>query len=465
MREDYTEHNRFWANINDFAKSDPHLKKLLEIPYRHQSRLVQEIPILTPGIYILTGGRQVGKSTLMKQIILRLLRENEIKPAQIYYLPCDRIDTYKQLLFELDQFKSSLKEDSFVLFLDEISYVKEWERSVKSIADMGWFEKGSVFITGSDTYLLKNAMMTFPGRRGEANKQDFHLYPLSFYEYIKLKDKSLFLKLNSIVAQFHQDFLFEIQSIGSKSIEQLKSYFNDYLLTGGYLRAINDFAVNQRIQPATYMTYIQWIIGDILKRGKDELFLREIITSLFNRLCSQITWHNLVSDLSIQHHQTGKDYVELLSRMDVTFILDALREDKLQPALKKAKKIAFNDPFIFHSLHSWLNSEQDPFELAKNILNSKSPLLNSLIEETMISAFRRLWETYYIKAEGEVDIAIVYKKKMLPIEVKNSLNMHEKDLKQILKYKRGYVAYAGDSPGLFKHLNVLPVPLVAMLAG
>jgi hypothetical protein len=57
-----------------FAQMDPHLRQL------HRQRLVYRFPILdhlpcdTPGVYSITGGRQIGKTTVLKQWMAEMLR-------------------------------------------------------------------------------------------------------------------------------------------------------------------------------------------------------------------------------------------------------------------------------------------------------------------------------------------------------------------------------------------------------
>lgn len=463
---DYAMHNLFWDDPDNFSQNDPHLRRLSKLSFIHKSKLEDDIPVLFPGIYILTGGRQVGKTTLLKLIIKELLHLKKISPGNLFYLPCDTIGDYKQLSFEIKNFYESVENDKyFILFIDEVTYVREWERAIKSFADAGIFDNAAVVITGSDSLLLKEAVMMFPGRRGKSTKTDFHLYPLSFREYVGLKDKELGDGFGGFDTDSGAFFNFEKIDLSREQIDELFLHFNEYILTGGYMPAINDLAASGGVLPATYNTYVQWIVGDILKRGKQESYLREIISALIPRIGKQITWSNLVNDVAIEHHRTIADYVELLCRMDVIKVFSALREDKMLAAPKKAKKICFSDPFIFHALHGYIKNENDIFELAKSVVDSKSDLKNSIMEGTVASLFSRSreWTSYYIKAEGEVDIAIVKNRKFLPIEIKNSISLNRKELKQVIKYKNGVVGYAGYKIGKFEGLDVVPIPILAML--
>ncbi len=465
MKDDYIVHNMFWKGVDEFRERDPHLMRLEGLPFVHESALKKEIPVLTPGIYMLTGGRQVGKSTLLKLIILRLLEEEEIQPGQIYYLPCETIADYNQLLFEIDQFRTTIDPDRhFILFIDEVSYVRDWDRAVKSLADEGMFLRGSAVITGSDTCIIKESMMKFPGRRGKSPRQDFHLYPLSFYEYVSLYGSGLCDPVKNLKKNFHENLSVPEEVFDAGYIKELYKLFNQYLITGGFMMALNDYEQNRQISPATYKTYIQWIVGDILKRNKQEHYLREIINALFPRLSSQVSWHSIAGATSIAHHQTISDYINILSESDVLSVLNALREDKLQAAPKKAKKISFRDPFVFHCLHGWIKGNSDYFKLSQEVLSSKNDLTNALTEGVPATLLKRRFPVYYIKAEGEVDIALVKGKGFLPIEIKNSMTIRPKDIKQIIKYPEGIIANTGRRIMEYKHLRVVPLPVLAMIA-
>ncbi len=458
-------HNLFRKSIAQFLVHDPHLSQLKKLPYVFESPLEEELPLATPGIYIVTGGRQVGKSTLIKQIIRNLLQKKNVAPECIWYLPCDTIETFDQLLFHIESFQEELgARRPFYLFIDEITYVREWDRAIKSLADAGFFQHGSVVITGSDALILKEAMMRFPGRRGTADQHDFHYYPLSFSQYVALKDASLAKTFMSARENFQNNLSTGAPAYPATSMRKLDEHFHAYLMCGGFLKAINDTALTKSILSATYRTYVQWIVGDMLKRGKQEKYLREIVEAIIPRLTKQISWHKITDAISIDHHQTVADYLQLLERMDVLHIVPALREDKLSAAPKKDKKIHFSDPFIFHALHAWVENDADPFKCAETSLAADIPIQTALAEGVVASLLCRRWEGYYIKAEGEVDIALVDGKKFFPIEIKYSHTIRPSELKQILKYPRGIVAYRGVECGSLEQLEVIPLPLMAFVA-
>ncbi|WP_045210625.1 hypothetical protein [Desulfonatronovibrio magnus] len=60
-------HNTHLDSPEQYSQLDPHLRQLGKQPLVHKSRLLDILPSNNPGIFTLSGGRQIGKTTLMKQ--------------------------------------------------------------------------------------------------------------------------------------------------------------------------------------------------------------------------------------------------------------------------------------------------------------------------------------------------------------------------------------------------------------
>jgi predicted AAA+ superfamily ATPase len=419
-------HNSHLQYPQQFAKRDPHLQKLSQQRYVYKSPLLEQMPIDISGIYTITGGRQVGKTTLIKQWMAKLLANN-IPPQAISFLSGELIEDQHVLLRLLQNQLAEMPTDSMrYLLLDEVTYIRDWDKAIKYAADAGMLNNTELLLTGSDSVIIREARMRFPGRRGKASRVDFHLYPLSFAELVAIKN------------------------IAEKDIDALYAEFNNYLMHGGYLTAINDLAENGHITPATFNTYSDWVRGDILKRGKQELYLQEILSAIIKRYGSQITWHSLANDLSIDHHKTVADYVELLSSMDVLFVQYALREDKLAPASKKARKIIFTDPFIFHAIRAWIWPVTDPFQQQVATIIKDENVMAKLVEAAVVSHYRRLYPTYYKD------------NKFWPLEVKWTNQLRPKDLKQISKYPNSIILSKVSQAGLLQNIKVEPLPLALL---
>ena len=151
-----------------------------------------------------------------------------------------------------------------------------------------------------------------------------------------------------------------------------------------------------------------------------------------------VSWFD-ARDLSIDHPATVADYIALLSRMDVLIVQHALREDRLAAAPKKARKVAFTDPFIFHAVRSWLDPVEDPFDTQVTAAMADPEWTGKLAEACAVAHHHRLHPTFYIKGDGEVDIAYVTRGGFQPVEVKWTGQVRSTDLKQARKYPNSII--------------------------
>lgn len=430
-------HNSHRNGLDQFIEQDPQLRRLKAQRYQHRSALLDELPSNTPGIYTVGGGRQIGKTTLLKQWMLELMQMG-VSPASIAFLSGELIDDHHSLMFLLQNELTSMpKNQTQFLLIDEITYIKDWDKAIKYAADSGLLDNVVLLLTGSDLTLMEEARMRFPGRRGRASVVNFHLYTLSFREVVQLKH----------------------DNITEPSIELLFTEFDNYLIHGGYLTAINNLAMDGRILDSTLMTYSDWIRGDMIKRGKQDHYLREILLAIIKRYGSQITWNALGHDLSIDHPKTIADYISLLESMDAVFVQSALLEDKLTAAPKKARKVMFTDPFVYHAIQAWLIPSNDPYQQQILPLLQNSVSCSTLVESCAVTHYRRYYPTYYIKAEGEVDIAYIKNQTFWPVEIKWTEQIRDKNLKQTLKYSNSLILTKAISTGSIQHIPTQPLPL------
>ena len=133
-------------------------------------------------IKVITGVRRCGKSSLMRMVADELL-EKGIAEEDIIFLDLDsrghrKIKTPDQLEQLIE---SKLVPNHFqYLFIDEIQNVTGFEEVINGYRTDG---DVSIFITGSNSYLLSGELVTkLTGRYLE-----FELFTLSFEEYIQMK--------------------------------------------------------------------------------------------------------------------------------------------------------------------------------------------------------------------------------------------------------------------------------------
>lgn len=94
---DVSARNPWWQGPDAFAR-DPHLTRLAEAPFRRVPAALQSIKPDEPNVYTLRGPRQVGKTTLLKQLASRLVRDEGWDPRLVVYYPLDLADRPRQLV-------------------------------------------------------------------------------------------------------------------------------------------------------------------------------------------------------------------------------------------------------------------------------------------------------------------------------------------------------------------------------
>lgn len=454
MDQRFILHNLFWESRDIFSQLDPQLKPLSRLSLQFSSPLLRDIPTSVPGIYTLTGGRQVGKSTFIKQLIQQLL-DHQTDPDRIFVITGEYITDYQDLIKTIERFLRGIEnEEPSWIFIDEVTYIDKWQLALKHLADTGQIDHTFLLISGSDSTAIQESIQWLLGRRGPAQVHDYIYRPLSFRETVQLRNPD-----------FDSEPIRNLppEKIQKSLMDFLYTEFSTYLITGGFLTAINEYWDHSEISFSTVNIYSEWIRGDILKRGKNENSLKEILEAILKREGSQITWNNLLPDLSIGHPATVSDYISLLDTMQVLFVQSALKEHTLKPAPKKAKKVHFTDPFIHHAVQSWLEASSDPFhEIIQPSLDS--PTKSSVIvESVVVNHIRRHTVPYYIKGRGEVDIAIVIKKQIQAMEIKWRNQIRPSDIRELQRFKHKVLLTKQPAWERRNDIQYIPIPLFLFL--
>ncbi len=445
MKDELLFHNLFKDSAERFLREDSNLRRAAKQPFSYVSPLINSLNFKEAGVFMLTGGRQVGKTTLLKQWIAKLLTDGCITPDHVVFMAGELIRDDSQLRHDIIA-ELENQEGRQIIIIDEVNYVKDWDKAVKFLVDSGVLDQTTLVLSGSDSAILREAMKRFAGRRGKADQVDFVFHPLSFAETVLLKEPSL----KHVVDACRQSGSKVDSPEYSQNLTRLESLFEEYLQHGGYLTAISDWIEVGKIEPATFRTYADWLRGDILKHNKQEKYLFEVLRGILRTYASQISWVSLSKDLSIEHHKTISDYATILEDMHAVRIVSALAEHKLDAAPKKAKKLYFQDPFIYHTAEYMLETQRHDMQPA-------------LAETAVVMQYSRMYtKTFYIKGDkGEVDIAYVQDRRFYPVEVKWSRNVRPEELKQIMCYSNGLIL--GRVQATRSMMGIPCVPLVRHL--
>ena len=137
---------------------------------------------------VLMGPRRVGKTVMMYHSIQQLIKEGT-DPQNIIYINVEApiynkifLETLLHLACEI--LGKDPSTEAMYVFYDEIQYLKDWEVELKSLVDS--YLKIKFIASGSAAAELKKKS----DESGAGRFTDFHLPPLTFYEYVHLKGYS-----------------------------------------------------------------------------------------------------------------------------------------------------------------------------------------------------------------------------------------------------------------------------------
>lgn len=334
---------------------------------------------------VLMGPRRVGKTVMLHHAIANLLKQ-EVKPTNIFYVSVDH-PIYNNLgLDEIIGYYTKskkidiTKEETF-LFFDEIQYLKEWERYLKSLVDR--FPLIKCIVSGSAAAALRLKS----SESGAGRFTDFLLPPLTFHEYLYLLGKS------DLVNVKYDKEKKEIQ-FKATDIDELNNNFINYINYGGYPEVI--FSKDIQLDPGRFIK--SDIIDKVLLRDLPSLYgiqdvqeLNSLFTTLAYNTANEISLDGLSQNSGIAKN-TIKRYIEYL---EAAFLIRIVhRVDRNAKRFKRANffKVYLTNPSIRSALFSPVDSEDEA--------------IGSLVETAIFSQwFHSKLQLHYARwKNGEVDI-------------------------------------------------------------
>jgi len=280
-------------------------------------------------IIIIYGARQVGKTTLVKEILKDYPQNSE-------YYNCDEIDIRQSLIDKTSTELKVLFGNKKLVILDEAQRVKNIGLTLKIIADN--FSDLQIIATGSSSFDLSNEIAEpLTGR-----KIEFYLYPFSLEEI-----KSIYSKLE-LSRLLERRMIFGMYP--DIVINEAEAERNLRNLTSSY----------------TYKDALQY------QNIKNPEILEKLLQSLALQIGNEVSYNELASLIGIDKN-TVASYIRILEQAFIVFRLRPFSRN-LRNELKKLRKIYFYDTGIRNSLinnYNHLDLRQDTGHLWENFIISE----------------------------------------------------------------------------------------------
>ncbi|MFH1840076.1 MAG: ATP-binding protein [Nanoarchaeota archaeon] len=435
-------------------------------------------------IISISGPRQVGKTTLMGQLIEHQIKIKKEDPKRIIYIPVDNelitlnsenslIDCLKIFFdFIVGESMESLSEKVYV-YLDEIQTIPNWAKQLKSYYDA--YSKIKFIISGSSqTKLYADASESLVGRILFRV-----LLPFKFREFLEfympkrsesLEFSSLHLRNSfkqSIKEENPSSLYKELMILGTKissEIPKIKQILDDYLIKGGYpgLLDYKDYdKVIEKLKTDLELTVYKDIYKIFNTRNSSDLMA--LLTLLANSSGQKINYSNLSDSLGIDRRIVANyiNYAKLVYLIEESPFCKV----NIRKKIEKMNKAYLIDTGHRNALVGKLNKDllaesEAGLVIQTAVFNHAGKLKFFLSDHTDHEIC--YWED---KNAGEVDIVIELPKVLIPIEVKS--NSGEKGLKAVYKFielnKKSKWGIIITKDELKLEKNVLFMPLWAFL--
>lgn len=348
---------------------------------------------------LVTGARQVGKTTMLKH-----LAENENRT----YVSMD------------NQMARALAKTDPVLFfqtykppiiIDEIQKAPELFEQIKIMCDET-DERGLFWLTGSQQYhMISNIRETLAGRIGI-----LELYSLSKNE----TDNVIFQ--NEL--DFTLDCLLERQKVSGKN--DITDIF-DHIWRGGMPAALD---ADEEQRQEYFNSYIEtYLMRDVSEEGgiTDTVRFRRFLNACAALTAEQVNYSTLAEAADISQ-PTAKAWLLLLESLGIIYLLKPFANNEIK-RLAKTPKIYFCDTGLCAYLSMWLTRDT-----LMNGAASGHYFENYVVAELLKNysySQSKVNLTYYRDSNAkEIDVLIEENGRIHPLEIKKSANPNRREIKK-----------------------------------
>lgn len=280
---------------------------------------------------IVVGVRRSGKSTILLQVIKKIITAGAPKENTLYInFEEPAFAPYLKLEFLLQIYDAYLEkfnpQGKFFIILDEVHLVPQWERFVRGLYDRG--ENIKFYLTGSSAKLLSKEFGSALTGRIYSNE----IFPLSFREFLEFNDRQNLLK-----------------KITGKGSPALRNWLRQYMQFGGFPQIVLTKEEKDKVQ--ILKDYYSAIIEkDIVQRYevRDVKKLKEFCLNLIVNIAAPFSGYRAEKTQKISQPTANKfiEYAkEIFLIQTAGYFSYSLSQQKANPS-----KIYVIDPGLYNSV-------------------------------------------------------------------------------------------------------------------
>ncbi len=295
---------------------------------------------------VLMGPRRVGKTVLLYQSIQQLI-DLGVAPRNINYFsietPLFNGISLEELVTIVLQLNKLTTDDEVYFFFDEIQYLKDWERHLKSLVDS--YHNFKFIVSGSAAAALR----LMSQESGAGRFTEFALPPLTFHEYLFLTGYEDLIDVDKDLSE---------EELATLDMKTINEKFVEYINYGGYPEL--SLSTTMQEDPGRYVR--SDIIDKVLLRDLPSLYGISDIQEL-NSLFTYLAYHTgneLSLDALASNSGVAKNTIKkYLTYLEAAFLIKIIyRVDYNAKKFKRANfyKIYLTNCAIRSALFSPLES-------------------------------------------------------------------------------------------------------------
>ena len=359
---------------------------------RHGEQTVKELSKMF-GAVLVTGARQVGKTTLLKEHITKK------RGRKTAYISLDNASVFKSAREEAETF---FDYNPPPVFVDEVQYAPDLFPAIKLVIDEKQ-QPGLFYLSGSQQFhLMKNVSESLAGRIGILNLVGLSLREILGVSYAKpfLPVQKYFTERKKETAEIKPNQIWHLIHQGSMPALHVKGGKQWARFYGAYIR-----------------TYIERDLRHLAQVG-DELKFLNFMTVLAGSAAQLLNLSSVANDVGISN-KTAERWLSILVTSNLVYLLQPFHTNTSKRAIK-TPKIYFLDTGLAAYLTKW-NSP----EVIRDGARAGAFFENYIIVEVLKSYLNAgiLDPPLYFyrdKDKREIDLLIWQDGRLHPLEIKKT---------------------------------------------
>lgn len=370
-------------------------------------------------ITILTGARQVGKTTLMRKLYETFQKTHDVMFLDLdIYSMFEKVSTYENCIntLKLNGYKTSQKKP-YILFLDEFQRYADISRMLKNIYDH--HSNIKIYASGSSSLAINEQIQeSLAGR-----KRIIHIYPLSFSEYLNFIEKDDLMQQIDRLPEIRSDNLTDLMPEVFQALEK-------FLIYGGYPEVVlSSDKEKADVLVSIFDLYVKKDLVDFLRVERIK-HAKTLIRHIAVNNGKEAKYSEMAQVAGIDE-KTVKNYIEILKE---TFLISVHSPwfTNRNKELVKMPKVYFSD----NGVRNYFINNFNPVALRSDMpFLFEGFVISELIKKGVSADHIKFWRT---KNKDEVDLIIDNGSGIRPVEIKFKKNLKSSDFKGLYKFNKNY---------------------------